>query len=287
MGIPYAEVIGDPIAHSKSPIIHKFWLEKLGLEGDYRRTRVKPAALGAYLRERSADPDWRGCNVTMPLKQLAAERLPLLAGEAATIGAVNTIIPRHGRLEGHNTDGPGFIEPLDDALGPNTLRGKDAIIMGAGGAALAVSVMLNAAGAQLSIANRDRDRAREVADRAVGLPSPQVRTPSLFQLKELLLGPPQTQPEHLALLVNATSLGMAGHPPLDVRLDRIPKSVVVYDLVYNPLETPLLWEARNEGLRTIDGLQMLVAQARKAFRLFFDMDAPRSHDAELRELLTR
>jgi shikimate dehydrogenase len=287
MGVPYAEVIGDPIAHSKSPIIHKFWLEKLGMKGDYRATRVTSKTLNTYLRERSADPDWRGCNVTMPLKQMVAERLPNLMADARKIGAANTIVPAQGRPTGYNTDAPGFMEPLNELLGPGALKGKDAIIVGAGGAALAIAVALVGEGARLCIANRHRNRAREVADRAVGISSFAIGTPSLLQLRELWLGPPPHQPKNLALLVNATSLGMVGQPPLDVRFDTAPKSLIVYDLVYDPLVTPLLKEARDQGLRTIDGLEMLVAQARRAFRLFFGAHAPRQHDAELRKLLTR
>ena len=287
MGTPYAEVIGDPIGHSKSPVIHKFWLEKLGFEGDYRATGVAPDTLASYLDRRRTDPDWRGCNVTMPLKQIVVGQLDRLTDEARSIGAVNTVVRDGTMLIGHNTDAYGFMEPIDRSIGREALVQTDAVIVGAGGAALAVATALWQAGCRLRIANRDRDRAREVADRVAGKPSFAIGTPSLFQLRELLLGPPGCQPPLFSILVNATSLGMRGHSALDVRFDKAPAGLIVYDLVYDPVETPLLREAREHGLRTIDGLQMLVAQARQAFRLFFGVAPAGAHDQELRELLTR
>jgi shikimate dehydrogenase len=285
--IPYAEVIGDPIAHSKSPEIHRFWLATLGMDGDYGATRVTSETLGSYLRARRADPDWRGCNVTMPLKQIAANKLDRLTDEALKIGAVNTIVREGGTLVGHNTDAQGFMEPIDQLVGREALVQTNAVVVGAGGAALAVATMLWQAGCRLRIANRNRDRAREVADRVAGVPSSAIDTPSLFQLRELLLGPVTCHPPLLSVLVNATSLGMRGKPALDVRLDTAPAGLIVYDLVYDPVVTPLLSQARERGLRTIDGLQMLVAQARRAFQLFFGEAPGNSHDSELRELLTR
>jgi shikimate dehydrogenase len=218
---------------------------------------------------------------------MVTDRLDRLTEDARTIGAVNTIVPDDGALVGHNTDSPGFIEPIDTLIGREALVQTSAIIVGAGGAALAVAAALWKAGCRLWIANRDRERARMAADRIAGTPSTAIATPSLFQLRELLLGPAAYQPPLLSLLVNATSLGMQGKPALDVPLDTASAGLIVYDLVYDPLLTPLLSEARERGLRTIDGLQMLVAQARRAFHLFFG-DAPgQSHDSELRELLTR
>ena len=286
MGIPYAEVIGDPVAHSKSPLIHKFWLGKLGIEGDFRRVPVPRGALASYLSSRRPDPDWRGCSITMPLKSEGVALVDRADDDVAAIGALNLIVPAHGTLEGHNTDAAGFMEPLArlgaDAPSPGTV----AVIVGAGGAARAVAFSLWKAGYGLRIANRNRDHARMVADAVAGIPSIAVDTPAMYQLRHLVLGPPNCQPKGLSLLVNATPLGMLGRPPLDVSLGTAPESLIVYDLVYEPVETPLLRQARERGLRRIDGLAMLIGQARRAFSLFFGADPGYDHDVELRELLT-
>ncbi|MBD59524.1 MAG: shikimate dehydrogenase, partial [Citromicrobium sp.] len=137
MSTPYAEVIGDPVAQSKSPAIHRFWLEKLGIDADYRATQVSADQVADYLAERRADPDWRGCNVTMPLKQAVQEHLDKIEEPAASIGAINTIYPAGNRLlAGTSTDGAGFLEPLTQELNaPHLFR--MARILGAGGAARA------------------------------------------------------------------------------------------------------------------------------------------------------
>src|SRR3954468_1436768 len=133
MGVPYAEVIGDPIAHSKSPVIHKFWLEKLGMEGDYRRAQVKTGELESYFESRRNDPDWRGCNVTMPHKSDVASFMDDVDPSARRIGAVNTVKRFDQKLVGLNTDWIG----LNLALGEHSAAGKDVVLIGAGGAARA------------------------------------------------------------------------------------------------------------------------------------------------------
>jgi shikimate dehydrogenase len=287
MGVPYAEVIGDPIEHSKSPLIHQFWLGKLGIEGDYRAVRVPGEGLADYLETRRVDPDWRGCSVTMPLKREAVGLMDRLDGEAAAIGALNLIRPDQGRLEGHNTDATGFMEPLRRLAADSPPPGAAAVLVGAGGAARAAAFSLWSAGYGLRIANRSRDHARALADSVAGIPSSDIDTPAMVQLRDLVLGPPRHQPSGLSLLVNATPLGMRGQPPLDVSLATVPNDLIVYDLVYDPIETPLLRQARERGLRTIDGLAMLIGQARGAFGLFFGADPGYDHDVELRERLTR
>jgi shikimate dehydrogenase len=286
MGVPYAEVIGDPIAHSRSPIIHKFWLGKLGIEGDFRRVQVRQGEMAAYLSSRRSDGAWLGCSVTMPLKREGAALVDT-DDEVAAIGAVNLIVPAGRKFRGYNTDVAGFMEPLAPLGADQPPPGAVAVLIGAGGAASAAAFSLWRAGYGLRIASRNRDRARTVADAVAGIPSSAIDTPSMIQLRDLLLGPARHQPRDMALLVNATPLGMCGRPPLDVSLATAPESLIVYDLVYDPLETPLLREARERGLRSIDGLAMLIGQARHAFRRFFGADPGHEHDIELRERLTR
>lgn len=267
-GGPYAEVIGDPIAQSKSPLIHGFWLEKLGLEGSYRRCHVRAEDLGAYVASRSADPDWRGCNVTVPHKIAVLDHVADPGGVGASIGAANTLCRGEGGgLIATNTDAAGFFGPLADA----DLTGKPVVVIGAGGAARAVLFGLARLGVgPVTILNRNVLKASALLA-AMGLKG-----------KALPLGskiPPA------ALLVNSSSLGMAGQDPLEVDLSPLPAEAIVYDIVYAPLVTDLLAQAEDRGLATIDGLEMLVGQAAVAFELFFGAPAPREHDGELRERL--
>jgi shikimate dehydrogenase len=268
MGVPYAEVIGDPIAHSKSPVIHKFWLGKLGLEGDYRRALVRPGELASYLSSRRNDPSWRGCNVTMPHKAAIGPLLDDVESSAGRIGAVNTVTRFDELVVGLNTDLQGF----DLALGAFSATGKDVVLIGAGGAArAALEALRQARPASLVVMNRDPGRAaRLLADFGIAGDA-------------LPLG----DPAPADLLINASALGMADHPPLEIDLAALRPGAVILDMVYHPVDTPLLRQARSLGLHGIDGLQMLVGQAAQAFALFFGAPPPREHDAELRELLTR
>jgi shikimate dehydrogenase len=279
MGVPYAEVIGDPVAHSKSPLIHGFWLEKLGLEGEYRRTRVTPDELPTYLAYRRNDQDWRGCNLTMPLKQAVIPLLSRLDPTAERIGAVNTIA-RDGT--GFNTDAAGFLQPLQPLLAQRHLF-RMARILGAGGAARGVVHALRAAGFALVVAARRVEQAQALVhgldsdfNHAVALDHFADPTDFAFDAREGMLD----------LVVNTTPLGMAGQPPLPFDFSHVPPGALIYDIVYDPLETPLLREARYRGHLTIDGLFMLIGQAAIAFGHFFGAPAPRQHDAELRGLLT-
>ncbi|MFA7602242.1 MAG: shikimate dehydrogenase [Novosphingobium sp.] len=279
---PYAEVIGDPIAHSKSPRIHGFWLEKLGIEADYRACHVVPEGLTDYLARRREDAAWRGCNVTIPHKRAVMPLLDRVDPSAARIGAVNTVVHEaDGSLTGFNTDAAGFLEPLlplppADADGSRGL----AVVLGAGGAARAVVCALWDAGYHIDILNRDIGKARTLADE-FGAPAT-AHGPLEIPSAPLLF----THNVGEDLLVNTTSLGMRGMPALDISLERVSPGVIVYDLVYAPLETPLLAQARSRGMRTIDGLAMLVGQAAIAFERFFGVSPPREFDAELRALLT-
>lgn len=281
----YAEVIGDPIVQSKSPAIHRFWLARLGLPHDYRAAHVTREGLADYIAARRTDPAWRGCNVTMPHKQAVMPLLDAIDPAAARIGAVNTVVRgSDGKLTGYNTDAPGFLEPLRPLLArPHLFR--MARILGAGGAARAIIAALAGEGFVLVVAARDPARARALLDElapggehhAVDLAHFAPETDFAFDDREGLLD----------LIVNASPLGMAGQPPLAFDFSHAPPGSVVYDIVTHPLDTPLLREARRRGLRTIDGLAMLIGQAAVAFEKFYGVPPPRDHDAELRSILTQ
>lgn len=263
----HAEVIGDPIAHSKSPRIHKFWLAKLGIDADYRATRVEAAGLGDFVASRSADPDWRGCNVTIPHKLAVIDHVGDPGGVRAGIGAMNTVFRQDGALVGTNTDAAGFYAPLAEV----DLSGAPVVVVGTGGAARAVLFALSKVGVgPVTVLARNPLK-------AMGLLAQ-------FGLQGTAK-PMKARLPAASLLVNASSLGMAGQPPLDLDLSPLPDDAIVYDIVYAPLETPLLAAARARDLDTVDGLEMLVGQAAVAFELFFGAPAPREHDAELRALL--
>ena len=284
MTVAYAEVIGDPISQSKSPAIHSFWLNKLGIEADYRAAHVTAAGLADYFATRRADPDWRGCNITMPHKQSAFAQLDVVDPQAARIGAVNTVVRgADGGLTGFNTDATGFLEPLLPLLAETHLY-RVARILGAGGAARAIVAALAGAGFTLVLAARDPAKARAMLDELAprgehhAVTLDHFATPTDFAFDD--------RSQLLDLVVNASPLGMAGQPPLVFDFSHVPPGSVVYDIVTNPLETPLLAGARARGFETIDGLAMLIGQAAVAFEKFFGQPAPRAHDGELRELLT-
>ncbi|MFD1610211.1 shikimate dehydrogenase family protein [Sphingomonas tabacisoli] len=265
---PYAEVIGDPIAHSKSPVIHGFWLDALGIQGEYRRCPVRPDELAGYFESRRTDPAWRGCNITAPHKEAALEHVPDPGGIRDTIGAINTVFhDESGGIAGTNTDAAGFWSPIS-AL---DLAGKPVVVIGAGGAARAVLFALSRVGVgPVTLLNRTPLKGAGLLA-AFGLMG-----------KALPLDGPLPP---AALLVNASMLGMTGQPPLALDLAPLPEDAVVYDVVYAPLLTPLLQAAEDRGLETIDGLEMLIGQAALAFELFFDAEPPRDRDDELRDLL--
>ena len=279
---PSAGVIGWPIAHSKSPLIHRFWLGKLGLDGDYGRFPVEAARLGDAVRALPA-LGMRGVNVTAPHKAAVMAHLDRIDPQAERIGAVNTVVVEDGRLVGYNSDAPGFLEPLRPLLARSWLF-RMARIVGTGGAARAVAQALHDAGFTIVVVGRDLDRARALRagfapddDLIASLDS--FRRPSDFDWTD--------RSGTLDLVVNATTLGMTGQPALDIDFSHVPPGSIVYDIVYSPLETALLAEARARGHATIDGLAMLIGQAVTAFEKFFGAAPPREHDAELRERLTR
>ncbi|KMS54093.1 shikimate dehydrogenase [Sphingobium cupriresistens] len=266
--LPYAEVIGDPIDHSKSPLIHNFWLNALDIEAEYKKTHVTPQGLAAYFLMRRSDPDWLGCNVTIPHKIAVMDYVDDPGGVRERIGAVNTIASETGGpLIGTNTDAGGFLQPLLR----DKWKGQSAVIVGSGGAARAILFALSSLGVpDITIMARDVAKAQALLNRS-GAPGRAIGLGDALPAADLL--------------VNSTSLGMIGQPVLDLALAPLADNATVYDIVYAPLETGLLKTAKARGLKTLDGLEMLIGQAALAFDIFFDAQAPRDLDAELRALL--
>lgn len=279
MGIPYAEVIGDPIAHSKSPAIHKFWLEKLGLEGDYRACRLGSGELGDYFRSRMTDPDWRGCNISMPHKLAARDYAAHRQDPSFPPWPINFAWRApDGTLKGEEFDSAGFIASLLQLVrlgipGPRFAgRSGSAMIVGAGSAARLVAWGLAHFGYDpVWIRNRDSGKAVSMAS-------------DYAKLGVRVLPEGGTPP--VDLLVNATPLGMAGMPDVELDLSPLPDHTIVYDLIYDPPETGLLKRALERGLTGVNGLSMLVEQAAPSFQRLFGSKPPREHDQALFELLT-
>jgi shikimate dehydrogenase len=268
---PYAEVIGDPIEHSLSPLIHTFWLNALGIEASYGRRKVTRAELPAYLAGKRADPAWRGTNVTMPLKLDALTLADAVADWAVAAGAANVLLPREGKLVAANTD-VSAIAVLLSRLHEAKAQMGSVTLLGNGGAARAALVALKLVGiTMVRIQARDLSQATKLAVE-FGLETEPV---------------PFTLPIVSDGLINATPLGMAGRECLNCDLKRMPDDGWVLDMVYDPVETPLIAAARQRGLRTVNGLNMLVEQAATSFKLLFEHDAPRDRDAELWQKLQR
>jgi len=260
----YAEVIGDPIDHSKSPNIHNFWLRKLGLAFDYRPRRVTRAELPTYVKDRRDDALWRGCNVTMPLKLDAVMLADETSDRAVAAGAANILVHNEGLLLAGNTDVGGVL----NLLGPRLQDGIEGgiTLLGNGGAARAVLVALRMLGLDdIRIQARDLSAAYKLAVE-FGL----AEQPSTFD-----------RPIDSEGLINATPLGMAGIPPFSIDIRQMPAKGWVFDMATEPAETPLLRDARDRGMATIDGIAMLVEQAAASFMLLFDAEAPRQFDEEL------
>ena len=260
-GARLAGVMGWPVAHSRSPRIHGYWLEEKGIDGAYLPLAVRPEALGAALAALPA-LGFRGCNLTAPHKEAALAHVASLSATARRIGAVNTVtVGEDGALHGDNTDGFGFISHLRQEA-PSWDPAHPVAMLGAGGAARAVVDALRAEGvAEIRVANRSPERAAALAA-AVG----DTVHPLPWDERAAAL-------EGCGLLVNTTQLGQVGKPPLDLDLERLPADAVVYDLVYAPLETDLLRAARVRGNTTVDGLGMLLHQARPGFAAWFGAEA--------------
>lgn len=250
-------VIGWPIGHSRSPLIHNYWLKHYDLAGEYIKQPVSPDELEVFLSS-LAERGFLGCNVTVPHKEHAAKFVTLADRLTRKLSAVNTIYLQDGMPMGTNTDGFGFMTNLAAAIPDFECRGGSALLLGAGGAARAIAgALLDAGLGKLVLCNRSLDRARVVAS-VLG----EKIIVSAWDRISLAM-------RDMDLLVNATPLGMEGKPSLDLSLETLPRSAVVCDIVYVPLETSLLRQARGRGNRTVDGLGMLLHQARPAFEKWY------------------
>ncbi|MCK8787603.1 shikimate dehydrogenase [Roseomonas sp. NAR14] len=268
-----AGVFGWPATHSRSPRLHGFWLERHGIDGAYVPLSVAPAQFETAVRGLAA-AGFRGANVTIPHKEAAYALCDEVDHAARRAGAVNTLRFEAGRILGGNTDGFGFLESLaEQAPGFDPAAGP-AVLLGAGGACRAIAAALLDEGCpRVTLVNRTTERAEALAR---DLDATDARPGRLRIATEAPL-------DGAALLVNTTSLGMEGQPPLAIDLAPLPDGAVVADAVYVPLETPLLAAARARGLRGVDGLGMLLHQARPGFEAWFGV-AP-AVDAALREFV--
>jgi shikimate dehydrogenase len=251
-----AGITGWPVSHSRSPRLHGFWLDRYGIDGAYMPLPIDPAHFPEAIRGLMF-AGFAGANCTIPHKEAAFAVCDTVDASARRAGAVNTLVFENGRITGSNTDGWGFLENLrahsvDPAAGP-------ALILGAGGSARAVAAVLLELGIQVAISNRTRPRAEAIARALPGLKVVDWDTRD------------QALPDQ-ALLINTTSLGMTGQPPLEINLNRAAAGLTVTDIVYVPLETPLLADARMRGIRSVDGLGMLLYQAVPGFRAWFGVD---------------
>lgn len=255
---PYrAGVIGWPISHSLSPRLHGFWLRTLGINGRYDAIAIEPENLERDIRD-LMDQGFAGLNATLPHK----EALIALADEidpfAKRVGAINTLVFRDGRLLASNTDGFGFIENLRQGAGDTGFTNHASVVLGAGGAARAVIASLQDEGvAEIRLTNRTRARADDLAAELGG----NIVVVDWSERAAALAG--------ASLVVNTSSLGMKGQPPLEIDLEDLGPDALVTDIVYNPLETPLLAAAKARGNQIVDGIGMLLHQARPGFEAWF------------------
>ena len=277
-GRPYAEVIGDPIAQSKSPLIHNFWLGKLGIDAEYRACHVRPDELAEYFARRRGDTEWRGCNVTMPHKQQIMGQMEEVDARVEAIGAANTVIRVSDHLFAANTDVEGIAGALDGWVRPQTR----VTLIGAGGAARAALFFLKRPDvSRVAVVARDPGRAEDLR---------QISTPKdHLKLEFYSFDAVPSAMSGSNVVINASPLGMTGTLPMPPAvwegLSHAASDASVFDMVYQPLETRLLAAAKDRRLRTADGLTMLIGQAAAAFEKFFGQPAPREDDAELRALL--
>lgn len=254
--IAKACVIGHPIAHSRSPMLHNYWLKQMGIAGHYEKLDVPPEMVGSFFSDFIAN-GFIGANVTVPHKQEAAKYVTRLDDAAKIIGAINTVWLENGNLVGGNTDSYGFIANLDDRAPGWDVPGGHAVLLGAGGAARAAIHGLRERGQAVHLFNRTREHADSLA-RYFG---DGVSAHDMDELEPFL--------DKADVLVNVTSLGMVGKPANTLSLKRLKEDAVVYDVVYVPLETQLLREAALRGHRTVDGLGMLLHQGVMGFSKWF------------------
>jgi shikimate dehydrogenase len=256
-----AGVMGWPVMHSKSPMLHNYWFQQYGLNGTYVPLAIEPSGLGAALR--ALHPlGFAGCNLTIPHKQEALKIVDEVDPIGRSMGAISCVVVRpDGSLRGSNNDGYGFIENILEHAPQTRFDAGPVTVIGAGGGARAVIWGLAERGAkEIRLVNRTKARAQKIADEfKVSI------KPVDWADRNLAL-------EDCNIVVNTTSQGMVGMAPLDVDLARLPRHALVTDIVYTPLETPLLRAARQRGNPTVDGLGMLLHQARPAWQAWFNLD---------------
>ena len=269
MSRAWAEVIGDPIDHSRSPDIHGFWLAQLGIDADYRRTRVAKGGTSDHVSQLRGDKDWRGSNVTMPLKLEALLAADAPSDRAVAAGAANILMPREGRIIAGNSD-VGAIAKLIHRLAQDGRDVRAITILGSGGAARAALAACKDLGLiNVRLMARNRRAAMRLSD-DFGLPNAPV------DMDARIIGEG---------LINATPFGMTGGPQRDFDLGGLGEKGWLIDMVTSPIETELMKQAKARDLAVVSGLEMLVEQADSSFRLFFDAEPPRVKDEALFERL--
>lgn len=272
MSIRKACVIGHPISHSRSPLIHGYWLKAYGLEGSYGREDIAPADFKTFIATRFRET-YVGANVTLPHKEEIFKLVDQTLPRAQKLKAANTIWFEDGKLIGDNTDSFGFLANLDQLASGWDQNLKKAVVLGAGGASASIIAALMERGAnEIVLVNRSADKAHAMADR---FPDAPITVSSFDGINAAL--------ENADVLVNTTSLGMVGQSDLEIDLQALPTHALVTDIVYVPLETSLLKMARLRGNKTVDGLGMLLHQARPGFERWFGK-VPEVTD-ELRRLI--
>jgi shikimate dehydrogenase len=259
-GIPRAGIIGHPVAQSRSPMLHGYWLQQHGIAGSYERIDVPPDGFEAFMADFQAE-GFVGANVTAPHKLAAFRAMARLDAAAAAIGAVNTIWFEDGHLVGGNTDAHGFIANLDDRAPDWQSQGSNAVVLGAGGASRAALFALKSRGMAITLVNRTRATAEALAAHFSDATGPAIRVADWDTMASALAT--------ADLLVNTTVLGMLGKPPMEIDLTPLKPGATVYDIVYVPLETAFLQAAHRRGHRTVDGLGMLLHQAVPGFTRWF------------------
>ncbi|MEN3929626.1 shikimate dehydrogenase [Microvirga sp. W0021] len=269
-----AFVTGYPVKHSRSPLIHNHWLKLHGIEGSYEKVEIEPSHFSDLIK-RIRNGEFIGGNVTIPHKEAAYLSADVLTDRARRLKAVNTLWMQDGKLWGDNTDIIGFTANLDQALGKDWHQDiTHALVVGAGGASRAVVAgLLSYEGMQVTIINRTEEKARSLAE---------------FNPDRISVAPwsdMARETERAGVVVNTTSLGMVGYPPLDIDFSRCGSQTIVTDIVYIPLITPMLKQAQALSLRTVDGLGMLLHQAVPGFSKWFGITPQVT--PELREIILR
>jgi shikimate dehydrogenase len=270
---PKSCIIGDPVAHSRSPLIHEFWLKQLNIKGAYQRAHVSPADLPEFIKNMQKN-DYVGANCTIPHKESIIKLCDQVSDTAKALGAVNTIWFENGELCGDNTDVIGFLSALDHGAPEWDRHIEKAVVIGGGGAARAIIYGLLMRGiSQIYVVNRNIERAQSLAQQF----GKNITPVPFDDLPNAL--------KNAGLVVNTTSLGMKGQPPLEIDLSPLSPEAIINDIVYVPLETPLIKQAKERALKTVGGLDMLLYQAVSGFERWFGV-RPIVSD-ELRTLIQR